>query len=88
MRHDGIHKWQFLFTPFSGNIGCQSSSFFKNKRYFFKQRNCAFYGSIFKNHFVTNFAFKADLDTIIDSNLVQDDIFSDIKRYMLNKTAE
>ena len=29
MRHDGIHKWQFLFTPFSGNIGCQSSSFLK-----------------------------------------------------------
>lgn len=35
-----MHKWQFLFTPFSGNIGCQSSSFFKKKRYFFKQRNC------------------------------------------------
>lgn len=78
----------FCLRHFLEILDVKAVVFLKKKRYFFKQRNCAFYGSIFKNHFVTNFAFKAGLDTIIDSNLVQDDIFSDIKRYMLNKTAE
>ena len=85
MMHDSVHTWQFLFTPFSGNIECQNSRFFKKKIYSSKQKICAVYGSIFKNHFVTNFTFKADLDTVIDSNLVQYDIFYDIKRYILNK---
>ena len=32
-------------------------------------------GSIFRNHFVTNITFKTDLDVIIDSIMILDDIF-------------
>ena len=47
MRHDGIHKWQFLFTPFSGNIGCQSSSFFKKKNGTFLSKEIGLFTDLF-----------------------------------------
>ena len=41
----------------------------------FKAINCTFYGSIFKNYFVRNFAFNAYLGMAYDSIIVQDDIY-------------
>ena len=68
MMHDTVHTCHFLEILNVKAVVCSKKKFYSSK-----QNICALYGSIFKNHFVTNFTFKADLDTVIDSNLVQDD---------------
>ena len=44
-----------------------------------------FYGSIFRNHFVSKFTFKTDLGMMIDFAIIQGNIFYDIIKYMLIK---
>lgn len=44
-----------------------------------------FYGSIFRNHFVSKFTFKTDLGMMIDFARIQGNIFYDIIKYMLIK---
>ena len=42
--------------------------------------------SSFGSYSATNFTFKADLGVIIDTIIIKDEIFCDMK-YMLNKTS-
>ena len=63
--------------PFSGNIWHQNSGYFKPF--------CTLYGYFYRNYFDTNFTFKADLGITIDSTVVQDDIFYDMKDTCLIK---